>query len=258
MADGALWVLCPGAAWRDKHCKCLLADNDCGAEALRRYCDQYRMQLVIPMRSMKRKPKPGLPRLLDRPKHLKRYIIERMSFDLVERALRRWVNQLQSERGGATPMSKALTSEHQKIQELEDRIKPLVRDKPTLEKATALLMVEEHERSCCTINYAMGNLSNYSVRCLNSLARATTRIAIILSSHVSRAEVDRCALLYNSLIKASESVGYKWAIDKGSFVWVDGEELLITIQERIKRLSSIYVVADWLGGTFSEASISNH
>jgi len=36
--------------------------------ALRQYCDRYRMQQVIPLRKMKRKPKPGLPRLLDRPK----------------------------------------------------------------------------------------------------------------------------------------------------------------------------------------------
>jgi hypothetical protein len=60
--------------------------------------------------------------------------------------------------------------------------------------------------------------------------------SLVLSSHVSRAEVDRCALLYDSLIKASESVGYKWSTgDNGSFVRVDGEELQIRIQERIKR-----------------------
>jgi transposase len=46
-----------------KHCRWLLADRGCDAEALRRYCDRYRMQLVIPLRSMKRKPKPGPPRL---------------------------------------------------------------------------------------------------------------------------------------------------------------------------------------------------
>lgn len=40
------------------------------------------------------------------------------SLDLVESALRRSVNQLQSERGGATPASKALSPEQQKIQEL--------------------------------------------------------------------------------------------------------------------------------------------
>ncbi|SUD69745.1 Uncharacterised protein [Pseudomonas putida] len=58
----------------------------------------------------------------------------------------------------------------------------------------------------------------------------------VLNSHISRSEVDRCALLYDSLIKASESSGYTWGIgSNGSFVQVDGEELLITIQERIKR-----------------------
>jgi len=69
------------------------------------------------------------------------------SLDLVESALRRWVNQLQSERGGATPASKALTPEQQKIQELEARINRLEREKSILKKATALLMAEEHERS---------------------------------------------------------------------------------------------------------------
>lgn len=61
-----------------KRCKWLLADKGYDAEALRRYCDQYRMQPVIPMRSMKRNPKPGLPRLFDRPKYRQRNIIERM------------------------------------------------------------------------------------------------------------------------------------------------------------------------------------
>ncbi|CRM95416.1 Transposase [Pseudomonas sp. 22 E 5] len=36
------------------------------------------MQPVIPQRSMKRKSKPGLPRLFDRPNYLPRNIIERM------------------------------------------------------------------------------------------------------------------------------------------------------------------------------------
>lgn len=36
------------------------------------------MQPVIPLRSMKRKPKPGLPRLFDRPQYRQRNIIERM------------------------------------------------------------------------------------------------------------------------------------------------------------------------------------
>jgi transposase len=61
-----------------KRCKWLLADKGYDCEALRRYCDDYRMRSVIPLRSMKRKPRPGLPRLFDRPKYRKRNIIERM------------------------------------------------------------------------------------------------------------------------------------------------------------------------------------
>ena len=59
-------------------CRWLLADKGYDGEALRRYCDRYRMQPVIPLHSMKRKPKPGLPRLFDRPKYRQRNIIERM------------------------------------------------------------------------------------------------------------------------------------------------------------------------------------
>ena len=55
-------------------------------------------------------------------------------------AMRRWVKQLESERGGVTPGSKALTSEQQKIQQLEARIKQIEWEKEILKKATALLM----------------------------------------------------------------------------------------------------------------------
>ncbi|MGP9825255.1 IS3 family transposase [Ectopseudomonas khazarica] len=51
------------------------------------------------------------------------------SLGLVESALRRWVKQLQEERQGVTPKSKALTPEQQKIQELEARIDRLEREK---------------------------------------------------------------------------------------------------------------------------------
>ena len=58
-----------------------------------------------------------------------------------ESAMRSWVKQLRAERGGATPIgSKALTPEHQKIQELEATIKRIEREKDILKKATALLM----------------------------------------------------------------------------------------------------------------------
>jgi transposase len=69
------------------------------------------------------------------------------SLGVGESALRRWVDQLQRERTGVTPLSKALTPEQQKIQELEARIARLEREKSILKKATALLMSEDHERS---------------------------------------------------------------------------------------------------------------
>ena len=65
------------------------------------------------------------------------------SLDIGETALRRWVDQLQAERGGETPKSKALTPDQQKIQELEARIKRLEDEKRILKKATALLMSDE-------------------------------------------------------------------------------------------------------------------
>jgi transposase len=68
------------------------------------------------------------------------------SLGVVESALRHWVNQLQQERNGVTPQSKALTPEQQKVQKLEARIARLEREKSILKMATALLMSEEHER----------------------------------------------------------------------------------------------------------------
>ena len=61
-----------------KRCRWLLADKGYDADALRRFCDRYRMQPVIPLRAMARRPKPGLPRLFDRPKYRQRNVIERM------------------------------------------------------------------------------------------------------------------------------------------------------------------------------------
>ncbi len=65
------------------------------------------------------------------------------SLDVGEAVLRRWVQKLQSERSSTTPISKTLTPEQQKIQELEARINRLEREKDTLKKATALLMADE-------------------------------------------------------------------------------------------------------------------
>ena len=69
------------------------------------------------------------------------------SLDVGETALRRWVKQLQAERGGVTPQSKAMTADQQKIQELEARVNRLEREKAILKKATALLMSDEMNRT---------------------------------------------------------------------------------------------------------------
>jgi transposase len=69
------------------------------------------------------------------------------SVGVVESVLRRWVSQLQSERQGVTPHSKAITADQQRIQELEARIDRLEREKAILKKATALLMSEGIERT---------------------------------------------------------------------------------------------------------------
>jgi transposase len=61
-------------------------------------------------------------------------------------ALRRWVNQLKSERGGQTPSAKAMTPEHIRIQELEAKIKQIEWEKDILKKATALLMQDNIKR----------------------------------------------------------------------------------------------------------------
>lgn len=60
-----------------------------------------------------------------------------------ETALRRWVNQLVSERNGTTPDAKALTQDQQQIQALQKRIDRLELEKSILKKATALLMSDE-------------------------------------------------------------------------------------------------------------------
>ena len=75
------------------------------------------------------------------------YIEASRSLGIGESALHRWVDQLQKERQGVTPQSKALTPEQQKIQELEARIARLEREKSILKKATTLLMSEDHERT---------------------------------------------------------------------------------------------------------------
>ncbi len=65
----------------------------------------------------------------------------RLAVGVGETVLRRWVDQLKYEYQGVTPIgSKALTSEQQRIQELEAQVKRIEREKEILKKATALLM----------------------------------------------------------------------------------------------------------------------
>lgn len=56
-----------------KRCRWLLVDKGYDTDALRRFCDRYRIQPVIPLRAMKRKS-----RLFDRPKYRQRNVIEHM------------------------------------------------------------------------------------------------------------------------------------------------------------------------------------
>jgi len=75
------------------------------------------------------------------------YIEAIRSVGVAESVLRLWVQQLQMERHGITPQSKAMTPDQQRIQELEARIDRLEREKAILKKATALLMSEGIERT---------------------------------------------------------------------------------------------------------------
>ncbi|MDO9625359.1 MAG: IS3 family transposase [Pseudomonas sp.] len=63
------------------------------------------------------------------------------SLGIGESLLRRWISQLQQERNGVTPQSKALTPEQQKIQELEARIARLEREKSIFKKGYRALDV---------------------------------------------------------------------------------------------------------------------
>lgn len=65
------------------------------------------------------------------------------ALDVHDNTLRNWVKQLESERSGQTPSSQALSSEQQRIQELEARVNRLEREKAILKKATALLMSDD-------------------------------------------------------------------------------------------------------------------
>ena len=61
-------------------------------------------------------------------------------------ALRRWVNQLRSERQGVTPKGKAITTDQQEVQVLQARVKQVEWESMILKKATALVMSDSVKR----------------------------------------------------------------------------------------------------------------
>ena len=63
----------------------VLADKGYDSQVLRQSCDRYGMQPIIPLRKMHRKPRPGLPRLFDKPQYKKRNVIERLFSRLKEK-----------------------------------------------------------------------------------------------------------------------------------------------------------------------------
>jgi len=52
----------------------------------------------------------------------------------------KWVRQLRKERDGVTPLATAMTPEHQRIKELEKKLRRIEEHNEILKKATALLM----------------------------------------------------------------------------------------------------------------------
>ena len=60
-------------------------------------------------------------------------------------SMSQWVKQLKVERSGVIPqVGKAVTAEHQEIQQLRATIARLEREKDILKKASALLMTESY------------------------------------------------------------------------------------------------------------------
>lgn len=72
-------VRLPGTRGRPrKRCRRIVADKGYDSETLRHHCDRVGIQPVIGRRKMRRKPRPGLPRLFDQPTYRQRNAIERL------------------------------------------------------------------------------------------------------------------------------------------------------------------------------------
>ncbi|KIR15519.1 hypothetical protein PFLU4_36070 [Pseudomonas fluorescens] len=58
----------------------------------------------------------------------------------------------------------------------------------------------------------------------------------VLDARISSELIDRCALIFDTLIKESEVLGFKWKItDEKTLVEVDGEHLAIKLVERLNK-----------------------
>ncbi|MBY6062924.1 IS3 family transposase [Pseudidiomarina sediminum] len=107
--------------------------------------------------------------------------------DVHENTLRNWVQQLETERGGVTPKSKALSPEQQRIQELEARVNRLEREKSIPKKGYSSLDVrrpkiyalidrlKEHETTELVCSALGVGVSSYYERCKRRLLRARVK-----------------------------------------------------------------------------------
>jgi hypothetical protein len=61
----------------------------------------------------------------------------------------------------------------------------------------------------------------------------------VLRTHISAAQVDRSALIFDTLIKASEVQGQCWIVtaDNETSIEIDGERLKLLLKERISRIT---------------------
>lgn len=58
----------------------------------------------------------------------------------------------------------------------------------------------------------------------------------ILTTKITRAHVDRCAILYDTLLKNGEALGFTWSVGQlGTQVEVAGEKMAMSIVERLER-----------------------
>lgn len=59
----------------------------------------------------------------------------------------------------------------------------------------------------------------------------------VLNSRISKGAIERCGLLFDTLIKEAEALGYAWdVVAQRTQVTVQGEQLSLYIQERVKRI----------------------